>query len=83
MRHWFEQPMDDTPSPTATPQAAQSLMSTPINLNKARKAKAKRSAKQQADENAVKFGRSKAEKERDKAERDSAIQKLDQHRREE
>lgn len=56
-------------------------MSTPINLNKARKAKVKRDAKQQADENAVKFGRGKVEKARDKAERDSAIQKLDQHQR--
>ncbi|MEO1026773.1 MAG: DUF4169 family protein, partial [Pseudomonadota bacterium] len=37
-------------------------MSTPINLNKARKAKAKRDAKQTADENAIKFGRNKAEK---------------------
>ncbi len=37
-------------------------MSQVVNLNKARKAKAKSSAKAKADENAVKFGRTKAEK---------------------
>ncbi|MEO0943441.1 MAG: DUF4169 family protein [Pseudomonadota bacterium] len=58
-------------------------MSTPINLNKARKAKAKRDAKQTADENAIKFGRNKAEKTRDKAEKIAAVRKLDQHRRDE
>lgn len=58
-------------------------MATPINLNKARKAKAKRNARQEADENAVKFGRSNAEKARDKTEQDAATRKLDQHRRDE
>ncbi len=56
-------------------------MTTPINLNKARKAKAKRDARQRADENVVKFGRTKAEKARDKIEADKAAETLDQHRR--
>ena len=37
-------------------------MTTPINLNKARKARAKEEARVQAAENRVKFGRTKAEK---------------------
>ena len=37
-------------------------MSEPINLNKARKARAKAEAKVQAAENRVKFGRTKAQK---------------------
>ena len=57
-------------------------MPTPINLNKARKAKAKRDARQRADENAVKFGRTKAEKARDKSETDRAKSTLEQHKRE-
>jgi hypothetical protein len=34
----------------------------PVNLNKARKARAKVQSRAKADENAIKFGRSKAEK---------------------
>lgn len=34
----------------------------PINLNKARKAKTRAEAKAKADENAVRFGRTKAQK---------------------
>lgn len=41
------------------------MTSNIVNLNKARKAKARSARKSQADENAVKFGRSKAEKTRD------------------
>ncbi|MEM7662951.1 MAG: DUF4169 family protein [Pseudomonadota bacterium] len=37
-------------------------MTTPINLNKARKARAKAAKQQNATENRVKFGRTKAEK---------------------
>jgi hypothetical protein len=37
-------------------------MTTPINLNKARKARAKEAAKVQAVENRAKFGRTKADK---------------------
>ena len=42
-------------------------MASPINLNKARKAKARASKEQQAVENRTKFGRTKAEKQSDKA----------------
>ena len=57
-------------------------MTDPINLNKARKARARRKARQQADENAVKFGRTKSEKMRDTMERGKLVRKLDDHRRE-
>lgn len=53
-------------------------MSQPINLNKARKARARLAAKAQADENAVKFGRSKAEKILDATQNAQAKAKLDQ-----
>ena len=43
-------------------------MATPINLNKARKAKAKTAQLQQASENRAKHGRTKAEKAQDRAE---------------
>ena len=48
-----------------------------VNLNKAKKARAKSRSRQTADENAVKFGRSKAEKARDQAEVDRARRTLD------
>ncbi|OSP55565.1 DUF4169 family protein [Pseudoruegeria sp. SK021] len=53
----------------------------PINLNRARKARARAAAKVQADSNAVKFGRSKVERniDADKAARDA--QHLDGHHR--
>ena len=57
-------------------------MSTPINLNKARKARARVAAKDKADQNAVAFGRSKAEKERGKAQVARSEQRLDGHKRE-
>ena len=41
-------------------------MATPINLGKARKAKAKADKQQRAAENRTKYGRTKAEKARDK-----------------
>lgn len=43
------------------------MSDTPIILNKARKTKTKADARRQADENAVKFGRSKAAKAKDAA----------------
>ncbi|MCG7623345.1 DUF4169 family protein [Epibacterium sp. Ofav1-8] len=51
-------------------------MAKPVNLNRFRKEKARAEKKARADQNAVKFGRSKAEKARDKAElsRDQARQ---------
>ncbi|MDX8348858.1 DUF4169 family protein [Cognatiyoonia sp. IB215446] len=55
----------------------------PINLNQARKARAKMRAKAQADQNAIRFGRSKAEKQRDKAEVERANKRLDLLKRDE
>lgn len=47
----------------------------PINLNKARKAKARAEKSARATQNAVKFGRTKAQKEADEA----AVVKLHRH----
>ena len=58
-------------------------MSQIVNLNKARKARDKIRKTAQADENAVKFGRTKAEKTRDKAEVDHARSRIDGHKRDE
>ncbi|OZB16493.1 MAG: DUF4169 domain-containing protein [Rhodobacterales bacterium 34-62-10] len=56
-------------------------MSTPVNLNRVRKDKARAEAKARAAENAVKFGRTKAEKDLEKARADQAARLLDQHRK--
>lgn len=53
-----------------------------VNLNKARKARARAGKKARADANAVKFGRTKTEKARDRAEADKALRDLDAHKRE-
>lgn len=53
----------------------------PVNLNRARKARARDEAKRQADANAVKFGRKKAERARDAAETAKADRDLDGHRK--
>jgi hypothetical protein len=55
---------------------------TVVNLNKFRKAKARVEKRAQADENAVKFGRSKAEKSLDQAWVEKAARDLDGKRRE-
>ena len=57
-------------------------MSEPINLNKARKAKARASKEGDAAANRVKFGRTKAEKAADQREAERAARKLDQTKRE-
>ena len=57
-------------------------MSQPVNLNKYRKAKARAEAKTRADENAVKYGRTGAQKKLDRAEADKAQRYLDGHERE-
>ncbi|MEL6859706.1 MAG: DUF4169 family protein [Pseudomonadota bacterium] len=57
-------------------------MAEPINLNKFRKQKARADKDQQAQENRIKFGRTKAEKSRDKAEADKANTTIDGARRE-
>ena len=53
-------------------------MTEPINLNKARKARAKTDAKATAAENRVKFGRGKAEKSVSKLEAERLRRALDQ-----
>ena len=53
----------------------------PINLNRARKARAREEARRQADRNAARHGRTKAERERDAAETERQGRRLDDHRR--
>jgi hypothetical protein len=53
-----------------------------VNLNKARKARAKHEKRAQADANAVKFGRTKAERDAEKARAGKAARDLDGHKRE-
>ena len=57
-------------------------MSKVVNLNKVRKLEARKDAEQQAAENRVKFGRTKAQKQLDAAEAASAKAKLDLLKRE-
>ena len=52
----------------------------PVNLNKVRKARARAEAKARADANAVKHGRSKAQRLLDAAQADKAKAHLDQHK---
>lgn len=53
-----------------------------INLRAARKAKDRQNARAKGDENAAKFGRTKAEKELEQALADKAKRDLDGHERE-
>lgn len=57
-------------------------MAEPINLNKARKARAAVDAKRQAAENRVRFGRTKAEKTAAQLQADKLARTLDQTKRE-
>ncbi|MDD3764746.1 MAG: DUF4169 family protein [Nevskiales bacterium] len=57
-------------------------MSKVVSLNKFRKRKAREDADKQAAENRVRFGRTKAQKQRDAAEADEARRRLDQLQRE-
>jgi hypothetical protein len=54
-------------------------MSNVTNLNQFRKAKARDDKRAKADENAVTFGRTKAQKDLEKARRDKARRDLDGH----
>lgn len=58
-------------------------MGKPVNLNRYRKDKARAEKKARADENAVKFGRSKAERDLERARADKARRDLDRHERDE
>jgi hypothetical protein len=55
---------------------------TIVNLNKFRKAKARANKQTQANENAVKFGRTKSQKQLESAQVDKARQELDGKERE-
>ncbi|MEP2029062.1 MAG: DUF4169 family protein [Paracoccaceae bacterium] len=57
-------------------------MSTPINLNKAKKERDRSSRKARADENSVRFGQSKSAKELIKARAEQIARNLDAHKRE-
>ncbi len=57
-------------------------MAEPINLNKARKARARAEGEARAAENRVKFGRTKAEKLAAKMNAEKRARALDQARRE-
>jgi len=57
-------------------------MSDPVNLNKARKARAKIKKRAQADENAVVFGLSKQQRALEKARALHEKSKLEAHKRE-
>ncbi|MDA3858439.1 MAG: DUF4169 family protein [Roseovarius sp.] len=59
------------------------MTSGPVNLNRFRKDKARVRDKARADENAVRFGRSKAQKELEKARAAKAARDHDQLRGEE
>jgi len=52
----------------------------PVNLNKVRKARARAEDKARADANAVKHGRSKAQRLLEAARADKAKARLDQHK---
>ncbi|WP_170357726.1 DUF4169 family protein [Ruegeria arenilitoris] len=54
-------------------------MGKPVNLNRYRKEKARAEKKARADRNAAAFGRSKADKQLDKARADKASRDLDNH----
>lgn len=55
-------------------------MNAPINLNKARKARNNVKKRQQADENAVKHGRTKAERILEATQNHKARRALDSHK---
>lgn len=58
-------------------------MSKPVNLNRFRKQKARAEKKARADQNAVAHGRSKVEKDLNKARNVQNIRRLDDHKRDE
>ncbi|MEX1235517.1 MAG: DUF4169 family protein [Roseovarius sp.] len=57
------------------------MTGTPINLNRARKERARSHAKTKADENAGRFGQTKAQKAAERAEAERAARRLEEHKR--
>lgn len=74
------------PQTTDLPEARKAVtlhpMSNAINLNAFRKQKARAAKRARADENSVKFGRTKAQKELEKAQQTKAKAVLDGHKTE-
>lgn len=58
-------------------------MAEVVNLNKARKARDRAARRAEADANAARFGRTKAEKDLEKARADKSARDLEAHRRDE
>lgn len=58
-------------------------MAQPVNLNRVRKQRARDAKKARADENAARFGRSKAVRKAERLRTDRAARELDAHKREE
>ena len=56
-------------------------MSQPVNLNRFKKQKARADKKTRANENAVKFGRNKAEKNAEKTTAEKSARFVDDHKR--
>lgn len=52
-----------------------------VNLRQAKKQAARKAARAEADANAAKFGRTRAERQQQKAQADKAARDLDGHRR--
>ncbi|MFK7876675.1 MAG: DUF4169 family protein [Paracoccaceae bacterium] len=52
-----------------------------VNLNKARKAKARADKRAQADQNSIRFGRSKSQKSADEKRAETAARHIDGHKR--
>ena len=59
------------------------MSDAPVNLNRVRKQKARAADKARANENAARFGRTKAQKALEQSQADKARAVLDQHRRDE
>lgn len=59
------------------------MSDAPVNLNRVRKQKARAADKARANQNAARFGRTKAQKALEQAQADKARAVLDQHRRDE
>ena len=56
-------------------------MSAPVNLNRARKARAREEARRRADANAARHGRTKAERQAEAAEAERLARRHEEHRR--
>lgn len=56
------------------------MSGSPVNLNRARKARSREEAKSRADANAIKHGRTKAEKQADRARAEKAASHVEAHR---